>query len=682
MTKRISFTAILALGAMMIAVESVTAMGRGGFGGGGGGRGGGGGVSRPSGGGGGGGASRPSPGVSRPSGGGGSGGGARPSVGSSPSFSRPAARPATGGSSRPSLGGGSGNPEAGNRPSTLPANRPSVGSGTRPGTGSGIANGNRPSTQPGLRPGGGNATANNRPGVRPGTGAGSRPSTLPGNRPGIGSGQGIGSGAGIGVATRPGAAGGVNINNNNNIGIGVGGGNNVGIGVGQRPAQLPGLGFGSTQSGFGNQGAGFANRPQTLEGRTDSLSNRMSSGREDWQQHRGDLQNDRQDWRDGNREDWQDFADDHHSHYGDWYHDCWHGDWHAGDAWDHMWDEHPVAAAFGVTAWGVNRLAYGFGYWGYSNPYATGGSGSYDYSQPLVVYNETTNVTNSVDNSAAAADPSASSAAGPPQPTDEGMTAFNESRTAFYAGDYQKALDLLDTTLKTMPNDTVVHEFRGLVLFALQKYPESAAATYAVLSAGPGWDWTTMVSLYPNVDTYTQQFRALEAFVQANPASPDGHFLLGYYDLTMGHAEASSAQFKLAATELPDDKLMKQLVSMTTRPDPAVAAAPPAPPIPADMPAEKMLSVEKLVGTWKASSQGAEFQLDLAKDGSFVWTCARGEEKQSVKGAFAVDQNNLALEPDAGGTMLAEIDLTNPSQFLFRMIGGEAKDPGLQFKKG
>ena len=43
------------------------------------------------------------------------------------------------------------------------------------------------------------------------------------------------------------------------------------------------------------------------------------------------------------------------------------------------------------------------------------------------------------------------------------------------------------------------------LLFALQKYPESAAAIYAVLSAGPGWDWTTMSGLYPNVNVYTQQ---------------------------------------------------------------------------------------------------------------------------------------------------------------------------------
>ncbi len=420
-----------------------------------------------------------------------------------------------------------------------------------------------------------------------------------------------------------------------------------------------------------------ANRPQTLEDRQSSLNDRMTSGREDRQGNRRDMQNDRQDHRDSSREDWQNFADDHHDHHGDWYHGCWNGGWHAGAGWNHMWEHHPVAAAFGVTAWGVNRLAYGFGYWGYSNPYyGDSGSGGYDYSEPLVSYADS-------GTSTALADP----AAAPPataqaEPSDPGMTAFNDARTAFYEGDAAKALTLLDTTLKTMPRDTVVHEFRGLVLFALKKYPESAAAIYAVLSAGPGWDWTTMSSLYSSVDVYTPQLRALEDFVKTNPKSADAHFLLGYQYLTAAHAESASRQFKLAQTQLPDDKLLTQLVGMTTPPDESQESETATPPEPPAVPPEKVLSAEKLVGTWKASSQGAAFQLDLAKDGSFTWTYSRGKDKQSVKGVFAVDENNLALEPDAGGTMLAEVDLTNPSQFLFKMIGGDEKDPGLQFKKG
>jgi tetratricopeptide (TPR) repeat protein len=226
---------------------------------------------------------------------------------------------------------------------------------------------------------------------------------------------------------------------------------------------------------------------------------------------------------------------------------------------------------------------------------------------------------------------------------------------------------------------TVVHEFRSLVLFASKKYPESAAAIYAVLSAGPGWDWTTMSSLYSGIAVYTEQLRALEDFSKANPKSADAHFLLGYHYQTAGYAENALKQFKQAQTLLPDDKLIKQLITMTTPQDESKQAA--TPPEPPAVPPEKILTAEQFVGNWKSSSQGATFQLDLAKDGSFTWTYTRGKQKQSVKGVFAVDQNNLALEVDDGSTMLAEIDFTNPSQFKFKMIGDGEKEPGLEFKK-
>lgn len=422
----------------------------------------------------------------------------------------------------------------------------------------------------------------------------------------------------------------------------------------------------------------MGNRPQTLEERRGGLSDRMASGREDWQQHRGDMQNDRQEWRDGNREDWQDFADSNLQHHGDWYNDCWHGDWDLGDGWNYMWDNYPVAAAFGVTRWGVNRMAYGFGYWGYSNPWASSGSStSVSYSEPLVVYSDS--------GSAVVSDPSAapgeSAVTATQQPTDEGMAAFEESLTAFLSGDFTKALSLLDNTLKTMPQDTVVHEFRSLVLFALQRYPESAAAVYAVLSAGPGWDWTTMSGLYPSVDVYTAQLRALEDFAKANPASADASFLLGYHYLTMGHREAAFRSFSLAVERLPGDKLLVQLAEMTAPAGQVQKTSPPTPPAPASLSPEKVPTPENLVGTWKASGADSQFELQLAADGAFVWTYARGQAKESVRGVFAIDQNNLAMQPDAGGTMLAEVEIVNPARFQFRMIGAEAGDPGLTFSR-
>lgn len=391
----------------------------------------------------------------------------------------------------------------------------------------------------------------------------------------------------------------------------------------------------------------------------------MSNGREDWQQNRQDRLDDRQDWRNDNREDWQNWADGKLDHYGDWYH----GGWYPGAGWGYMWDNYPVAAAIGMTAWAVNRIGYGWGYWGYENAfYSGGGSYGYDYSQPLVVY----------DDSAAAADPAAAAPSSQPQPTDEGLAAFEAARTAFYQGDANGALAQLDVTLKTMPRDTVVHEFRGLVLFALKKYPESAAAVYAVLSTGPGWDWTTMIGLYPSAETYTQQLRALENFARENPQSADACFLLGYHYQTMGHADASAKQFKKALSLLPNDKLIQQLVAMTA---PQATGDQPPPPAPV-VPSENVLKSEAFVGKWQAASSGATFALDMAQDGAFTWTFTRGTQQQSVKGVFAVDQDNLALETnDGGGTMLAVVKFADPSQFTFKMVGSSDKDPPLTFKK-
>lgn len=541
---------------------------------------------------------------------------------------------------------------SGSRPSLQPGTRPSIGAG------SGIAGGNRPSTQPGI-----------------GSGVGSRPST----RPGAGAGVGSRPGAGAGIATRPATRPGAGLAAGAGVGVGIG----VGAGLANRPNNsLPGLGEAGLGSRLPNQGAGIqdrmANRPQTREDRRSDLNNRLTEARGDRQENRGDRQetrgdrqDDRQEFRNENREDWQDFAEDYH---GDWYN----GSWDPGEGWDYMWDNYPVAAAVGVTRWGVNRLAYGFGYWGYSNPWADYGSGSgYSYSEPMVAYSESYSSSVSEDPGAA---PTEVAAAALPQPTDEGMQAFDDARTAFYGGDSAKALTLLDTTLKTMPGDPVVHEFRGLVFFSLKKYSEASAAVYAVLSAGPGWDWTTMSGLYPNVEVYTQQLRELEKFVKATPTSADGNFLLGYHYQTMGHKDAAAEHFAAALQQLPGDKLLTQLAGdkAASGQKPTTPAAPPAP---ADVSPDKVLTVEKIVGNWAASSAGAQFELTLTADSAFTWSFSRGDKKESVKGVFAIDQNYLAMEPDAGGTMLAEIDLSSPTAFTFRMVGGGSDDPGLQFAK-
>ena len=64
-----------------------------------------------------------------------------------------------------------------------------------------------------------------------------------------------------------------------------------------------------------------------------------------------------------------------------------------------------------------------------------------------------------------------------------------------------------------------------------------------------------MVGLYPGVDTYTDQLRALEAAARANPNSTTIRFLLGYHYMVQGNQEAAAAQFENVVKLQPNETL-------------------------------------------------------------------------------------------------------------------------------
>ena len=435
------------------------------------------------------------------------------------------------------------------------------------------------------------------------------------------------------------------------------------------PAGRPGLGAGAGIAaggallpGMGNR-PGIGNRPSQLPNRTpqerrDGLQDRLSSrdqlgdrSREDFQDRRDDI-----------REDWQDRYDDFYDRHDDWHHGCWDGDegW-----WEHMWEDHTALMAFGTTMWGLNRAAYWSGYWGYENPYYTEpypieGGAPLDYSQPIVTESAQT-------------EQPADAAAAP------GVSDFDAARQAFLEGKYDAALASTNKALAALPNDPVIHEFRALVLFAQGKYRESAATLHSVLAVGPGWDWTTLSSLYPNVDAYTKQLRALEAAVKQKPDATDTRFVLAYHYLTAGSKDAAAAQYQRLNKQLPEDNVVKELLLMTGGPE-----ALGAPSTPATSPATEAPAVNaaELVGTWNAAKQdGAKFELGLTADGNFTWTFAQNGKSQTVKGVYALDGNTLAMEPQSGGVMLAEVGQPMGGSFQFALLGAPPGDAGLKFTK-
>ena len=146
----------------------------------------------------------------------------------------------------------------------------------------------------------------------------------------------------------------------------------------------------------------------------------------------------------------------------------------------------------------------------------------------------------------------------------DAVAQLDAARAAFADGDYAKALAQCDKAIAQQPNDVVLHEFRGLVLFALDRYKEAAGTIYAVLSIGPGWDWTTLSGFYPDVNVYTRQLRDLEQYVNAHSNEANARFLVAYHYLTCGHTDKAAEQFKWAVALNPKDQLSAQLLAALT----------------------------------------------------------------------------------------------------------------------
>lgn len=539
---------------------------------------------------------------------------------SRPEIDRPQLRPGIQPGNRPGL-------EPGNRPSIQPGNRPNIDIGDRPG--------NRPGpTRPGIdtgRPGiGGDRPGITRPGIDTGRPLPGRPSQLP-SRPGIGD--------------RP--------------------------GIGERPSTLPGLGIG-TRPGLGER-PGFGDRPErpvtrpSFDDRKTNISDRLDQ--------RGDLIDDRMAnrsdrWKD-RQDNWDQWYDRHYYHHHHWHHGHWYGHYYPGSRWNYWWDNYPVLTTFGVTTWAINRVSWAFGYSSYYNPYATGtyidnSTVVYDYSQPIVM---------TPDEQSLADDPTE-----PPETSevsDVALSDFDKARVSFFDGNYSEALKQTDAALKKLPNDTVIHEFRALVTFAQGDYAASAATLYAVLSVGPGWDWTTMSGLYPSVDIYTEHLRALEDFCRKNPDNQSARFVLAYHYVTAGHDDAAIKQLTGLVKANPKDEVSKQML-LRLNPDAEIPSLPEPvePPVP-----NAPVPPEELQGSWQASREGNQFNMTLKENQEFIWKYSSGDQVQEVRGVWGVDEQGvLALEMNDGGVMLAQT-IVDGNELNFYMLGDTQGTAPLAFKK-
>ncbi len=282
-------------------------------------------------------------------------------------------------------------------------------------------------------------------------------------------------------------------------------------------------------------------------------------------------------------------------YYGNWYNGCWNRNMMGGfwggfgmgalTSWGlsalynplyaynyGMSSYFPTWGAYGYSSWGLGSVASPWLYSGYYNPYITPQTQTIIVQQPVPV--PAGNEAPATPATSVAFDYSKPIGVtdNPPEPgaVDTAQETLAAARESFKASDYSRALALTDQALVQTPNDPILHEFRAIVLFALKRYEESAAAAYAVLTAGPGWNWATMVGLYPDVDTYTNQFRQLEANVQQNPNAASGHFLLAYHYMVQGHKDPAADQFQNVVKLEPKDQLSTRFAAAlgATAPEP------------------------------------------------------------------------------------------------------------------
>jgi tetratricopeptide (TPR) repeat protein len=327
-----------------------------------------------------------------------------------------------------------------------------------------------------------------------------------------------------------------------------------------------------------------------------------------------------------------------------------------------------MGLGWGLASWGFGSALYGMGYMPYVNPYyvapvvvadQSAVAAPYDYSQPI-------------DTLSAPADESV---------TNPALALFDTGRASFQQGTYSDALQKTNDALAKLPNDTTLHEFRALCLFALGRYDEAAATLYAVLAVGPGWDWTTLISLYPNVEVYTTQLRALEDYCTIHSNSATGRFVLAYHYLTQGHTEAAVEMLKQVVTLKPSDSLSVKLLRQLDAPTDTTAGAS-APTLASTGPDTTPPQGASITGTWSAQpAASTAIALTIQPGGAFTWQVTQQGRKQQFAGSSTYGDGILTLAQDKGPALVGRVSWKDASHMTFHIAGDGPDDPGLSFSK-
>lgn len=349
--------------------------------------------------------------------------------------------------------------------------------------------------------------------------------------------------------------------------------------------------------------------------------------------------------------------------YGSWHHGHWHAHHVSGgiqrDDWRYVQSSAPKWL-HGLAAWGLGNLIYRTGYQVYQNPYRVRtiviGSTRIDYTRPIAV--QLSAYERAYANDQAKAEQLRTVALG----------YFESARRAFYGKDYNKASENIHRGLALMPDDTSMHEFRALVLFAVEKYPEAAEAIHAVLAVAPGWDWTTLSGLYRDNNDYARQLRNLENYSMRNSREASAHFLLAYHYITLGHHESAIRELQTTLRLQPNDRLSADLLSLLSQ-----EQQPPQTQLPEAIPAAQFL-----LGEWEARRARGKIELEFENE-EFVWDYDLEDNDRKFRGKYLLSQDVLVLASQEGSQMVGRVRKYSPDKFVFQLLG--SSEPGIVFER-
>jgi len=255
---------------------------------------------------------------------------------------------------------------------------------------------------------------------------------------------------------------------------------------------------------------------------------------------------------------------------------------------------------------------------------------------------------------------------------EQGMQLFDAGMATFYDGQYADALTNFDEALRLLPGDPVLHEMRALALFAVGQFQPAAAVLNSLLASVPGMDWTTLVSLYGDLDDYTTQLRALESHVNANLNDAGAAFVLAYHYLVMGHNEQAIEMLGRVVRLQPRDSTAQRLLTALEGPPDTTSAI---------TSAENAAETD-LVGLWRASAGDTNIELSIDELSQFTWRATpEGQAPVALSGDLTTTDDLLILDTDEQGTMVGQVKSGGPDRFQFVVAGGPPGDAGLTFER-